>query len=145
MMIKTILIKTMKSVAKGLLLLGKGVLCFLLFICLGILFMNEEVEAVLISFFLLILYLVVKKVVQSTGISLCVRSGLLILFFGIFAFVMKDHSMSDEDLCADTGVCKETIMSKEECLLGGGKWAVLDDIAYCYLKWSMYSPVTNEQ
>lgn len=46
------------------------------------------------------------------------------------------HPASDEDVCADLGVCSERIVSDDECAAGEGVWLVIGGERLCYLKWS---------
>ena len=40
-----------------------------------------------------------------------------------------------EELCGDTGICYENVISKEECAKHEGTWKKDEDKWFCHLKW----------
>jgi len=40
-----------------------------------------------------------------------------------------------EELCGDTGICSENVISKEECAKHEGTWKKDEDKWFCHLKW----------
>ena len=41
-----------------------------------------------------------------------------------------------EELCGDTGICSENVISKEECAKHEGTWKKDEDKWFCHLKWA---------
>ncbi|MCM1324649.1 MAG: hypothetical protein NC218_11050 [Acetobacter sp.] len=61
----------------------------------------------------------------------------LVLVFGCKMFSSRLHPESDEDVCADLGVCSEKVISESECVVLKGKWRKVDEMGYCYMNWSV--------
>lgn len=55
-------------------------------------------------------------------------------------FGMPHKRATDEEICADLGVCSGKVVSEEKCSTLEGKWRFIDGAWLCYMKWAVYQP-----
>lgn len=113
------------------LLLGVGLLINVAYEDDIILFLASSIF--LIAYCIGIILLLVKK--DSKHKYIFFWTGLM----GIIVSFICDselHPLTDEELCSDTGICSEKVISKEECAKLDGTWQKRGDEWFCCLKWA---------
>ena len=66
---------------------------------------------------------------------ICLGLG-IIGFFISYVCYCELYPLTDEELCSDTGICYENIISKEECAKLEGTWKKDENEWFCRLKWA---------
>ena len=66
---------------------------------------------------------------------ICLGLG-IIGFFISYVCYCELHPLTDEELCSDTGICYENVISKEECAKLEGTWKKGENEWFCRLKWA---------
>ena len=113
------------------LLLGVGLLVNIAYEDDIILFLASSIF--LIAYCIGIILLLVKK--DSKHKYIFFWTG----FMGIIISFICDselHPLTDEELCSDTGICYENVISKEECAKLEGTWKKGENEWFCRLKWA---------
>ena len=116
------------------LLLGVGLLVNVAYEDDIILFLASSIF--LIAYCIGIILLLVKK--DSKHKYIFFWTGLIGIIVS-FICDSKLHSTTEkefyEELCGDTGICYENVISKEECTKYEGRWKKDEDKWFCHLKW----------